>query len=221
MVPFSPRFVWRENSEGKAKLSSFPQPCEGGQYSGLERDLGNDIGRINSALLPCDRTKRVTLAVDAFSLKLLIPTRQNIEYFYRSIWTPLSLWVKFGKNMIKERNRQNKRHLKEWNITPPSNDPAGHWRYGEDKYQIINFQRGSLFYQFTAKYKTQPEKWQFLTWTNYCNIFSGDRTFQRGKQPKLGGECFETQIWRGNKLSWRVIMLPRRGSISAGSLLGV
>ena len=103
--------------------------------------------------------------------------------------------------------------------TPPVNDPAGHWKYGGENSHIINSQRGSLFCQFTIKYKTQLEKWQFLTWTNYCNIFSGEGTFQREKQPKLGGECSESQIWRGNKFSWRVIILPRRGSVSAGSLL--
>ena len=49
---------------------------------------------------------------------------------------------------------------------------------------------------------------------------TGKQKFQRRNNRKQGGESAMTQTWRGNRFSWWVILLPWRGSASAGSLQG-
>ena len=41
-----------------------------------------------------------------------------------------------------------------------------------------------------------------------CTIFDGETKTSTGKQQKQGGERGETQTWRGNRFSWRVILVP-------------
>ena len=51
-------------------------------------------------------------------------------------------------------------------------------------------------------------------------IFDGEGKFSTGSNRNKAGRVVLIQTWRGNVFSWRVILLPWRGSVSAGSLLG-
>ena len=54
-----------------------------------------------------------------------------------------------------------------------------------------------------------------------CIIFNEETKISTGKQQNKDGRVLKTQHWRGNTFSLRAILLPWRGSVSAGSLLGV
>ena len=97
-------------------------------------------------------------------------------------------------------------------MTPPSNDPAGHYKYSEEITQLY-------ILSGNWRYCDGVRKFSAIICDGACTVFDGETKISTGKQQKT--RRGKTQTWRENRYSWWVTLLPWWGSVSAVSLLGV